>query len=700
MDRSQVTRKPNRLASEKSPYLLQHATNPVDWYPWGEEAFTKAREEDKPIFLSIGYSTCHWCHVMAHECFEDEAIARILNQFFVSIKVDREERPDVDHLYMMACQALTGRGGWPLSVFLTPQGEPFFAGTYFPKTSRMGLPGFGELLLHVANLWKTDRERIHLAARQLADVIRLQGPGQERGALSEALLRRSYETLARSFDTRYGGFGSAPKFPSPHQLSFLLRWHRRTRQPMALDMVEKTLIAMRKGGIFDQIGYGFHRYSVDERWLIPHFEKMLYDQAMCMLAYCETFQVTRKPFFKDVVHQIAQYVLRDLTHPEGGFLSAEDADSDGKEGAFYVWSKGEIVSLLGKDVGELFSRFYGVTEEGNFEEGKTVLHEAMDRRALAQSQGMEEEELARLLEEARGKLLGARHSRVRPHKDDKIIVSWNGLMMAAFARASWVVGEPSYARAAKRCAEFILTELRTEDGRLLRRWREGQAAHGGCLEDYASLALGLLELYDATFQARWLIEASRITELMLEIFWDHNKGGFLMAPPDAKDLFSIPKDGHDGAIPSGNSLAAMVLARLAKMTGREDLEEKSWAVLKAFSGHLHEFPTGHTYMLCALDFLLGPCQEVVLLGKKEAPDTISMIRELREDFAPMRTVILLEPGDEGQEVRRIAPRLEPFPQEEGGCKVYLCRSNTCREPVDSPEALRRLLHEGEGAIGS
>ncbi len=700
MNKSQCTRKINRLASEKSPYLLQHAANPVDWYPWGEEAFTKAREEDKPIFLSIGYSTCHWCHVMARECFEDEAIARILNQFFVSIKVDREERPDVDHLYMMACQALTGRGGWPLSVFLTPQGEPFFAGTYFPKTSRMGLPGFGEILLHVANLWRTDRERIHLAARQLVDVIKLQSPGQERGPLSESLLRRSYETLARSFDTRYGGFGSAPKFPSPHQLSFLLRWHWRTRQPMALDMVEKTLIAMRKGGIFDQIGYGFHRYSVDERWLIPHFEKMLYDQALCMLAYCEAFHVTRKPFFKDVVHQIAQYVLRDLTHPEGAFLSAEDADSEGKEGAFYVWSKREILALLGKDLGELFSRFYGVTDEGNFEEGKTVLHEAMERKALAASQGMEEEELARLLEEARGKLLGARQSRVRPHKDDKVIVSWNGLMMAAFARASWVVGEPSYARAAKRCAEFLLRELRTEDGRLMRRWREGQAAHGGCLEDYASLAWGLLELYDATFEARWLFEASRITELMVEIFWDDDKGGFFMSPSDAKDLFSIPKDAHDGAIPSGNSSAAMVLARLAKMTGREDLEDKSWAVLKAFSGPLNEFPTGHTYMLCALDFLLGPSQEIVVLGKKEAPDTISVIKELREDFAPRRTVILLEPGDEGQEIRRIAPYLESFPQGEGGCKIYLCQENTCREPVDSPDALRRILNEGEGAIGS
>lgn len=689
-------KKTNRLAQEKSPYLLQHASNPVDWYPWGEEAFIKATTEDKPIFLSIGYSTCHWCHVMARESFEDEAIARILNQFFVSIKVDREERPDVDHLYMMACQAITGRGGWPLSVFLTPQGEPFFAGTYFPKTSRMGLVGFGELLLQVANLWRTDRHRIQQAAKQLTDLIRAQGSSPGKRPLTEALLRRCYEALARSFDTRYGGFGQAPKFPSPHQLTYLLRWHHRVGQPMALEMVEKTLTAMRKGGIFDQIGYGFHRYSVDEKWLVPHFEKMLYDQALCMLAYCEAFHLTRKPFFKEVVQEIAQYVLRDLTDAGGGFFSAEDADAEGKEGAFYVWDKREVIGLLGKDPGEVVCRFYGITDEGNFEEGKTVLHVAMEYRALAASQGMEENELRRILEQARSRLFEARQSRTRPNLDDKIIVAWNGLMMGALAKASWVLGEPSYVEASRKCAGFILRELRTEDGRLMRRWRQGQAGHPGCLEDYSAMAWGLLELYEATLEIRWLNEALRITDLMIEMFWDPKGGGFFMIPRDTRDLFSIPKDSSDGAMPSGNSLAAIVLAKLARITGRNDFQEKSWITLEAFSSSVENFPSGHAYMLSALDFLLGPCQEVILAGRKEDRETISMLEELRKDFAPRRTVILSERGDRGKDLRRIAPHLEFVSPGQTGCRAFICMGNSCRGSVDTSEELRQVLDESRG----
>ncbi|MEJ5301026.1 MAG: thioredoxin domain-containing protein [Thermodesulforhabdaceae bacterium] len=689
----QRANKKNRLAFENSPYLLQHASNPVDWYPWGEEAFEKARKEDKPVFLSIGYSTCHWCHVMARESFEDEDVARILNQFFVSIKVDREEKPDVDHLYMTACQAITGRGGWPLSVFLTPQGEPFFAGTYFPKTSRMGLPGFKDLLLYIANLWKTDRNRIHQVAKQLTDIIKAQDTSRDKKNLTETLLRRCYEALARSFDPRYGGFLPAPKFPSPHQLTYLLRWYYRVGQPLALEIVEKTLVAMRNGGIFDQIGYGFHRYSVDEKWLIPHFEKMLYDQALCMLAYCEAFHLTKKPFFKEVVHEIAQYVLRDLRDSDGGFFSAEDADTEGKEGAFYLWDKKEVVSLLGKDLGEVVSRFYGITDEGNFEDGKTILHVAIEHKTLAKIQGMEENDLRQILEKARERLFEARQLRVRPQLDDKIIVAWNGLMMGAFARASWVLGEPSYAEVSRNCADFILRELRTEDGRLMRAWRQGKASHTGCLEDYSALIWGLLELYEATFEIRWLIEALNLTNLMLEIFWDSEHGGFFMTPRDTKDLLVLPKDSYDGAMPSGNSMAAVVLAKLARITGREDFEEKAWATLGVFSSSLEAYPSGYTYMLTALDFLLGPCQEVVIAGKKGNPETIAMLEELRKDFSPRRTVILLEPDDHAKDLRQIVPHLQFVSSDDKGCRVYLCYGRSCLEPVNTPEKLRKLLDE-------
>ncbi len=686
----------NRLSREKSPYLLQHAHNPVDWYPWGEEAFAKARAEEKPIFLSVGYATCHWCHVMAHECFEDQAIARLLNQFFVPVKVDREERPDVDQVYMTACQALTGRGGWPLSVFLTPDGKPFFAGTYFPKVSRMGLPGFGELLLHIANLWRTDKPKVIKAASEVAQTLnQLHQASQQTAAdtLDIKLLRRAYEGLSRTFDTRFGGFGQAPKFPTPHQLYFLLRWHARGGPSSALEMVNHTLRNMRWGGIFDQVGFGFHRYSVDERWLVPHFEKMLYDQALLLMAYCELYQVTQESMFARVAREIAQYVLDNLRESQGGFHCAEDADTQGKEGAFYTWRPDEVRAALGEELGDLMCQLYGITHEGNFEEGVSIAHMPMEPGVFASRQGMTLEQLENLMERGRLLLLEARSRRPRPFKDDKILSGWNGLMVAALARASWVLDEPSYVRAAAAAASFVLGAMRDKRGLLFRRWRHGEAAQEGCLEDYAAMVWGALELYEATFEVDWLEKALEMTGMMLDLFWDEKKGGFFFTSKEAEQLISRPKEAYDGAIPSGNSMAAMNLARLGRMLGKPELEERAWATLRAFSGSLTRAPVAHTHMLLALDLLLGPTQEVVIAGDLDQPSTAEMLKELRKGFNPRRVLLLKDKGEKGNRLAHLAPyvlSMEPGPS---GARVYLCEGNSCREPLSNPRELEAALHK-------
>lgn len=683
----------NRLSSQKSPYLLQHAENPVDWYPWGEEAFAKARADEKPIFLSVGYATCHWCHVMAHECFEDQAIARLLNQFFVSIKVDREERPDVDQVYMNACQALTGRGGWPLSVFLTPEGKPFFAGTYFPKVSRMGLPGFGELLLNIANLWRTDRPRVLKAASEVSQALEQMHLASTEGtqSLDMQVLRKAYEGLSRMYDTRFGGFGQAPKFPTPHQLYFLLRWHARTGQKLALEMVRETLKSMRRGGIFDQVGFGFHRYSVDERWLVPHFEKMLYDQALLMTAYCELYQVTEESVFSRVVRETAQYVLEELRGSQGGFYCAEDADSEGREGAYYVWRPDEILSVLGQELGNLMCQAYGITPEGNFEEGASIPHLPLEPEALASRHGLSLEELEELLARGRKLLLEARRARPKPLKDDKILSGWNGLMIAALAKASWVLQEPAYAQAAAGSARFVMEQMRDSKGLLLRRWRDGEAAQEGCLEDYAAMVWGLLELYEATLDVEWLEKAWELNRLMLDLFWDEQGGGLYFTSKEAEPLISRPKEAHDGAIPSGNSMAALNLARLGRMLGRPELEEKAWAILQAFSGSVARVPVAYTHMLLALDFLLGPGQEVVIAGQIQDPVTSQMLKHLRRGFNPRRVLLLKEKDEKGQRLEALAPYITPMEPRSSGAKAYLCENNSCKEPVSSPEELAGLL---------
>ncbi|MDY6954069.1 MAG: thioredoxin domain-containing protein, partial [Thermodesulfobacteriota bacterium] len=516
----------NRLSKEKSPYLLQHAQNPVDWYPWGDEAFKEAKEKDKPLFLSVGYATCHWCHVMAHESFEDEDVARLLNKYFIAIKVDREERPDVDKIYMFVCQSLTGHGGWPLSVFMTPEGKPFFAGTYFPKTARMGMPGFTDVVQQIAHMWENDRASIVKSSEAITAAIQPRsGSDGSAPSLNADTLRKGFTQLARTFDPNWGGFGTAPKFPTPHHLTFLLRWHKRSGDAMALDMVEKTLTAMRRGGIFDQIGLGFHRYSVDKEWLVPHFEKMLYDQALLAMAYTEAYQMTGTAPFAEAAREIFTYVLRDMTSPQGGFYSAEDADSEGKEGLFYVWTPQEVTALLGKERGALFCRFYDITERGNFEEGRSIPHVRISSQRFAEREGIDPAQLDGMLSEARNKLFRARGKRIHPLKDDKILTSWNGLMIAALAKGYQVFGDEAYAGAARDAVAFVLNNLKTAQGRLLRRFRQEDAAYPGYLDDYAFLIWGLIELYEATFEISLLEEALALNEAMTDLFWDEKGGG-------------------------------------------------------------------------------------------------------------------------------------------------------------------------------
>ncbi len=597
----------NRLIDEQSPYLLQHAHNPVDWFPWGEEAFERARAEDKPIFLSIGYATCHWCHVMEHESFEDPEVAALLNEHFVSIKVDREERPDIDHVYMTVCQMVTGSGGWPLTVVMTPDRQPFYVGTYFPKESVYGRPGMLELVPALATAWRDEREAVLESAQRATNALQdvgqgLSGPDPGKEALEEA-----YRGLSREFDPLHGGFGGAPKFPTPHQLTFLLRYWKRTGDAHALDMVETTLQAMRRGGVYDHVGFGFHRYSTDARWLVPHFEKMLYDQALLAIAYVETYQATGKAEYARTAREIFEYVLRDMTAPGGGFYSAEDADSEGEEGLFYLWTVAQVREILDEDQAQLFVQTYNLTSQGNFSEeasqrrtGRNIPHLTRPLADLAADRGMTEDQLRRKLDDARGQLFAVREARVHPLKDDKILTDWNGLMIAAFALGAQALDELRYAEAATRAADFALGNLRSADGRLLKRSRGGEAGLPAHLDDHAFMAWGLLELYEATFDVRYLEQAGVITGQMIELFWDEEAGGFYLTADDGEELLVRSKEIYDGALPSGNSVAAMVLLRLARSRGEPSLEARSAAIFRAFSRALNRAGRGHTQLLQAL----------------------------------------------------------------------------------------------------
>jgi len=683
----------NRLAGEKSPYLLQHAENPVDWYPWGEEAFLKANKEDKPIFLSIGYAACHWCHVMAHESFEDEEVARLLNQHFVTIKVDREERPDIDKIYMHVCQSLTGSGGWPLSVFMTPEGKPFFAGTYFPKSSRLGIPGFMDVLKQIDAMWKNDRASILRSSEAITGAIQ-PGSDSEKSTqpVSVKTLKKGYTQLARVFDPGWGGFGASPKFPTPHNLTSLLRWHKRSGDAEALEMVEVTLNAMRNGGIFDQIGFGFHRYSVDSKWLVPHFEKMLYDQALLALAYIEAYQVTGKAEFGQVAREIFTYVLRDMTSPEGGFYSAEDADSEGKEGLFYVWTPQEVKKYLGDKGGDLFCRFYGIVEGGNFEEGLSIPHKRIPFQAFATRGGLDVQELETILEEARKKLFDVREKRIHPLKDDKILTSWNGLMMAALAKGHQVLGDQAYADAARKAADFISKNLKTPEERLLRRYRQGDAAYPGYLDDYAFLVWGLIELYEATFEVSCLEEAVALNRAMIDIFWDKQGGGLFFTGKGNEQLITRSKDLYDGALPSGNSIAALNFLRLGRMTGNVELEKRADELTRAFSRQIQEQPMAYAQMLNALGFMIGPSQEVVIAGDPALETTQAMLDVVRSKFLPNKVVLLHPGGSDGRRLVAISSFLKDMVSAGNQPAVYVCEQYACQTPIQDVSKLASALH--------
>ncbi|MFY9725894.1 MAG: thioredoxin domain-containing protein [Bryobacteraceae bacterium] len=702
----------NRLALEKSPYLLQHAHNPVDWYAWGAEAFAKARAEDKPIFLSIGYSTCHWCHVMERESFENESIAAQLNRDFVSIKVDREERPDVDRIYMAFVQAVTGGGGWPMSVWLTPELQPFFGGTYFPLEDRWGHAGFSNVLTQIAQAWRGDRQRIAESAReavsQLEKSAAFDGPSPgSRPAVDYPVLDSGFFVFRRTYDSEMGGFGQAPKFPRPAVFEFLLRYHARTGNREALEMTLQTLRKMAEGGLHDQLGGGFHRYSVDERWFVPHFEKMLYDQAQLATTYLEAFQITGDHSFAQTARRIFDYVLRDMTSPEGGFYSAEDADSAISpeepavkgEGAFYIWSADEIRQVVPAPAAEWFAYRYGVAEGGNVVNdphaefaGRNILYQAATVEETAEQFGRPLEEVRAALDKAKAALLAARAARVRPHLDDKILTAWNGLMISAFALGGTVLEEPRYAAAARRAADFTLSRLfQPETGRLLRRYREGEAAIPAFLEDYALFTQALLDLYEAQFDRRDLEWAVRLAEKQSALFEDSAGGGFFHSPAGDPSLVLRLKEDYDGAEPSGNSIAILNLLRLAQVTGRAGFRASAERALAAFAPRLAHAPVALPAMLTACEFYLAEPRQIVIVGTRDAAGTRDLLRAFHTRFVANRIVLLVDTEETRRALAAAIPAIE-FMQPAGGSpSAYVCRNYTCQLPITEAGQLAELL---------
>jgi len=693
--------KDNRLTDQKSPYLLQHADNPVDWYPWGEEAFEKARREDKPIFLSIGYSSCHWCHVMEHESFEDPSVAALMNDAFVCIKVDREERPDIDDVYMTVSQMMTGRGGWPLTIIMTPDKIPFFAATYIPKESSVGRTGLLTLISVIKDHWATRRDELLGVAARVSAAVQQMSQDAAGGDLDESTLELAYQQLAQRFDDQYGGFGSSPKFPTPHQLLFLLRYWKRTGDERALEMVEKTLQAMRRGGVFDHLGFGFHRYSTDARWLLPHFEKMLYDQAMLGMAYAEAYQATGNGEYETTAREVFAYVLRDMTAPEGGFYSAEDADSEGEEGKFYLWTQDELRQVLGSGGVDFIMRVFNGELGGNFAEeatgqrtGRNILHLTAPLSLLATAFKMSEPDLQERLEAARQTMFAYREKRVHPLKDDKVLTDWNGLMIAALAKGARAFDEPKYAEAAGRAAAFILENMRTADGRLLHRYRDGEAALSAYVDDYAFLIWGLLELYEATFDARHLRSALALNAVMIQHLGDDEHGGFYSTADDADELLVRRKGIYDGAIPSGNSVAMLNLLRLGRMTADSDLEEKAAGIARAFSSDVERSPSAYTQLLVAVDFALGPSYEVVIAGILKAKDTQAILRVLRTQFVPGKVVLFRPDEEESPDIAGLAEFTRYQRRIDSKATVYVCLDYHCQLPTTDVDTMLELLGVG------
>ncbi|WP_440948768.1 thioredoxin domain-containing protein [Methanosarcina sp. T3] len=691
-------RKPNSLINEKSPYLLQHAYNPVDWYPWGEEAFEKARAENKPIFLSIGYSTCHWCHVMAHESFEDEEVARLMNEAFVSIKVDREERPDIDNIYMTVCQIILGRGGWPLNIIMTPDKKPFFAGTYIPKKSRFNQTGMMELAPRIKEIWDQQHEEVLDSAEKITSTIQNMIVESAGEGLGEGIIVEAYEDLLNSFDVEYGGFEGAPKFPTPHKISFLLRYWKRSGNPEALHMVEHTLDNMRSGGIYDHLGSGFHRYSTDGMWLLPHFEKMLYDQALTAIAYTEAYQVTGKDLYKETAEGVLDYVLRDLTSPEGGFYCGEDADVEGEEGKYYLWTIEEVRSILGPEDSELIIKMFNLKAGGNFEEeirgkktGTNLFYMVYSPDSLAAELKIPIEEVEGRIKRSREKLLAARYERKRPSMDDKILTDWNGLMIAAFAKGFQVFREEKYLKAAEKTADFLLETLYSPDNRLLHRYRDGVSGISGTSDDYAFLIHGLLELYEASFELRYLKAAVSLNRELIEHFWDPDNGGLYFTANDSEALIFRKKEFTDAAIPSGNSFEMLNLLRLSRIIADPGMEETADRLERAFSKLIKKAPSGYTQFLSALDFRLGPSYEVIISGKRESPDTVNMLEELWSYFVPNK-VLVFRPEEENPEIADLAEYTKEQLPIEGKTTAYVCQNYECQLPTTETGEMLKLLN--------
>jgi hypothetical protein len=679
----------NRLIHETSPYLRQHAHNPVDWYPWGPEALAQARAENKPILLSVGYSACHWCHVMERESFEDQATAQLMNQYFVNIKVDREERPDIDAIYMQAVQALTQHGGWPMTVFLTPNGEPFYGGTYFPPEPRYGMPSFPQVLEAMHDVWINQQEDAVSSARDLAQQLSdaAQIPPSNI-SLTPQLLDRAASAIQKRFDQRHGGWSDAPKFPAPQTIDFLLRTYQRDNDQTTLQQVETTLIKMAYGGMYDQLGGGFHRYSVDDHWLVPHFEKMLYDNAQLARAYVHAYQLTGNAEYRRIVEETLDYVKREMTAPEGGYYAAQDADSEGVEGKFFVWSLDEVRQALGQDAA-LFAQIYDVTARGNWEH-TNILHLPRPLEDIARVTGQPLDRLREIVDRGKRKLFALREQRIHPGRDDKVLTNWNGLMLGAMAECGRVLGRSDYLDSARRNAEFVLTTMR-QDGRLLHTYKDGQAKIHGFLSDYALYAEGLLVLYRATFETRWLSAAHELAEYMLDHFWDNTDGGFFQTSDQHEVLIARPKDLFDEAVPSGNAVAANVLLQLAALIGDPEYDRRARATIELVTGGLQRYPSAFATMLNALDFALATPREVAIIGDPAQPDTQRFFAALNERFMPNVIIAAATPDD--TTASELIPLLRERPQQNGQPTAYVCRSFVCSLPTTDVATMVRQLDE-------
>jgi uncharacterized protein YyaL (SSP411 family) len=676
----------NRLIDETSPYLLQHAHNPVDWYPWGDEAFEKAKRENKPVLLSIGYSACHWCHVMEHESFEDEKIAALMNELFVSIKVDREERPDLDEIYMNAVQMLTGRGGWPMTVFLTPEGKPFYGGTYFPPEDRQGMPGFPRILMGVSQAYRERPEDVKKSVSQiLAALQRMSESRETTKDLSKTIIGEGAEKVAQAYDSDHGGLGQAPKFPNAGVYELFLRHYSSSKNERFLEMVVHTLTRMAQGGIYDHLGGGFHRYSVDAKWLVPHFEKMLYDNAQLVRIYAHAYTVTREPLFRNVVGETLNYLLREMMHPEGGFYSTQDADSDGEEGKFFVWSEDEINRVIGEEEGKIFCRMYDVGEPGNFD-SKSILHPILTVEQAGRLFRKEPLEIEALVVRAKQKLFGAREKRVKPFRDEKIITAWNGLMLSGLAEAIKLVGSAGI-EAAQRTVNFVFAKL-FRDRFLLHTYKAGQAKLLGYLDDYAFVAVGLLDLYETLFDRAYLERAVLLADIMLGEFWDERDGGFFYTGKSHEQLISRTKPIFDGSIPSGNALATQLMLRLYHFTGENRYRAAADKVLRTYYDAMASQPFGFAHLLCALDSYVQGAKEIVIVGDPAEAAAKQLIAEVNSIYLPNKVLQIARPGGS---LAEFSPLLQGKAQVDGRATAYVCRNFTCSAPVTNPGELRDLL---------